>query len=380
MSEQKRVLLGVALAGLCVLPLSALGQGLVGPPQRIRTFEGFRGAGVTSSARAGSLAFFTVKDPYTYQSFWRSDGTVGGTFQIGPRTPPPQTPLRFGSSHGDLMLFTWALDATPEERNLWRSDGSDAGTFPITQGLSLAVDTGAGDSPTSLSVPETGLAFFSAGPRAASPDFELWATDGTAAGTRLVEDVNPAGLSNPRFLVDFKGQLFFLAETPEGRELWRSDGTAAGTERVADFHESGDAIAGVLQAGGALFVLVNKDPGVEVWRSDGTETGTTRVLDLPSMGLQRSVAAGTHLFLTAGGSPNPEMWAVDGATGEAVRLLTASVDELSAVGDHVFFAVSDDHGVEPWWSDGTPEGTHRIADICPGTCGSFSRFLGTYGG
>lgn len=386
MNLAKRILPGV-LALLGLAPLPALGQGSVGPLERIQVFPGFRGANLTSSLRAGSLAFFTVDGPYTLQTFWRSDGTVGGTFPIGPQNPPPQTVLRFWASHGDLALFTWALDAAPDDRNLWRSDGIDAGTFPITQGLSFAVDTGSGDSPTSLSVPATGLAFFSAGARSASPDFELWATDGTADGTRLVADVNPAGPSNPGFLVELGGRLFFLADTPEGRELWRSDGTAEETERVHEFHDSGDAIVAVLRAGGALFVLFDKNPGVEVWRSDGAETGTTRVLELPSLDLQRFALADGRLFVHGrldGLPQSHEIWAVDSATGEAVRVLQAvtSLDDLgmSAAGDGVFFQLIDERGLEPWWSDGTPGGTHRIADLCPGSCNSNPRFLGTFDG
>lgn len=385
MSLTRRILPGVALATLTLLPQSALGQGSIGPLERIQSFPGFRGAGVTAFSRAGSLAFFTVDGPYTLQTFWRSDGTAQGTFQIGPRIPPPQAPLRFWSSHGDLALFTWALDAAPEDRSLWRSDGTDAGTFPIAEGLDLAVDTGSGDPPTSLSVPARGLAFFAAGPRAESPDLELWATDGTVEGTRLVEDVNPAGPSNPSFLVELGGRLFFLADTPQGRELWRSDGTAEGTARVKAFHESGDAIVAVHQAGGALLVLIDRAPGVEVWRSDGTEAGTTRVLELPSR-LQRFTAGSRRLFLLMTVDANgqtKELWAVDGAAGGAVRFLqTATFADIYwlAVGNSVVFNLEDDHGLEPWWSDGTPEGTHRIADLCPGSCGSNPRFLGASGG
>jgi ELWxxDGT repeat protein len=385
MSLARWILPGAALATLSLLPHPALGQGSIGPLERIQTFPGFRGAGVTASLRAGSLAFFTVDGPYTLQTFWRSDGTAQGTFQIGPRNPTPQTPLHFWTNHGDLALFTWALDAAPEDRSLWRSDGTDAGTFPITQDLHLAVDTGSGDSPTSLSVPARGLAFFAAGPRSESPDLELWATDGTVEGTRLVEDVNPAGPSNPSFLVELGGRLFFLADTPQGRELWRSDGTAEGTERVQDFHESGDAIVTVLQAGGALLLLVDRAPGVEVWRSDGTEAGTTRVLELPALRLHRFTAGGRRLFLMTfdASGQNKELWAIDGAAGGAVRFLQATIfadiDWLAA-GDSVVFRLEDDHGVEPWWSDGTPEGTHRIADLCPGSCSSNPRFLGASGG
>ncbi|MFL6198557.1 MAG: hypothetical protein ACJ76J_05250 [Thermoanaerobaculia bacterium] len=49
--------------------------------------------------------------------------------------------------------------------------------------------------------------------------------------------MNPEGASQPRSMTAFAGRVFFLADTPQGRELWRSDGTPEGTERVLDLHE-----------------------------------------------------------------------------------------------------------------------------------------------
>ena len=58
---------------------------------------------------------------------------------------------------------------------------------------------------------------------------ELWVTDGTRPGTKLVKDIRAGQYgSNPQDLVAFKGQLYFSANDDViGRQLWRSDGTAA---------------------------------------------------------------------------------------------------------------------------------------------------------
>ena len=65
---------------------------------------------------------------------------------------------------------------------------------------------------------------------------ELWKSNGTAAGTVLVKDINPGpGDSLPRYLTNVNGTLFFDAnDGTHGSELWRSDGTAAGTQIVKD--------------------------------------------------------------------------------------------------------------------------------------------------
>ena len=63
----------------------------------------------------------------------------------------------------------------------------------------------------------------------------LWESDGTAAGTVLVEDFsgyyfNPNKyFANAAFLMSVNGTLFFDGPSPSGYEsLWESDGTARG--------------------------------------------------------------------------------------------------------------------------------------------------------
>ena len=70
----------------------------------------------------------------------------------------------------------------------------------------------------------------------ATDGFELWKSDGTAAGTVMVKDINPGpDGSNPSDLTNVNGTLYFEAnDGPNGAELWKSDGTAAGTVMVKD--------------------------------------------------------------------------------------------------------------------------------------------------
>ena len=62
-------------------------------------------------------------------------------------------------------------------------------------------------------------------------------TDGTAAGTALVADINPGsvGSSALGFTALGNGKFLFSAnDGTHGCELWVTDGTAAGTTLVAD--------------------------------------------------------------------------------------------------------------------------------------------------
>jgi ELWxxDGT repeat protein len=128
-----------------------------------------------------------------------------------------------------------------------------------------------------------GLAYFSRGFGAG--DYELWKTDGAAAGTVLVKDIKPgvAG-SNPKNLANINGTLWFSAnDGVNGTELWKSDGTVAGTVLVKDIS------AGIFPsnpanfrsaAGTIFFSSTDGTTGQELWKTDGTTNGTVQVKDI----------------------------------------------------------------------------------------------------
>ena len=75
---------------------------------------------------------------------------------------------------------------------------------------------------------------------------ELWRSDGTRRGTRMVKDINPGqrpccrgqGASSDPFALTAVGRtLYFVADDGiHGSELWRSNGTARGTRMVKDIN------------------------------------------------------------------------------------------------------------------------------------------------
>lgn len=79
---------------------------------------------------------------------------------------------------------------------------------------------------------------------------ELWRTDGTLEGTTIVRDINPgrpdAALYIPDFMLTKAGEsLFFRAsDGVSDTELWTSDGTEEGTRMVRDV-APGSAVSAV---------------------------------------------------------------------------------------------------------------------------------------
>ena len=114
---------------------------------------------------------------------------------------------------------------------------------------------------------------------------ELWKSDGTAAGTVLVKDINPGSSSSyPGNLTNVNGTLFFAANDGTGHELWKSDGTAAGTVLVKDITRL-PAASGLPRPPDererdAVLQRQRRAHGDELWKSDGTAAGTVLVKDI----------------------------------------------------------------------------------------------------
>ena len=77
-----------------------------------------------------------------------------------------------------------------------------------------------------------GILFFSASDGVHGD--QLWKSNGTATGTVMVSDINPVvdgtTYPYPQELTNLNGTLFFRADDGvHGPELWKSNGTAAGT-------------------------------------------------------------------------------------------------------------------------------------------------------
>lgn len=276
------------------------------------------------------------------------------------------------ASVGASFFFVGSDDRHGSE--LWVTDGTPAGTR-LVKDINLGRDSSRVAPGDSLG----GTLFFFADDGAYGP--ELWASDGTADGTRLVVDTTPEpwGISSGS-LAGVGTTLFFST----GTALWRSDGTPAGTFRLVAFTEA--RIEALIELGGALVFVA----GSELWRSDGTPGGTALLKGLPAGSyIGELTQAGGRIFFVVQQTTS-SLWASDGtadgtvkvsdldlaSTGAAVANQGRADASALSAGELFLFRVFHNLAFQLWRSDGTPEGTFRLA-----TAGYFGPgFAATPGG
>lgn len=201
----------------------------------------------------------------------------------GPKEPTSM--IVFGTGAGQRMYFAASDDIKGKE--LWKSDGTNEGTECID------INPDAGHSnPKYLTVVGNAFYFVASENTKLKTGNELWRSTGSLATTKLVKDILPGfesnnvtpRSSNPENLIEAGGKLFFTAFTPEtGRELWVSDGTAAGTKILKDIivGAGSPGIQEMRNVDGLLMFSANDGVhGREVWISDGTPVGTILLEDL----------------------------------------------------------------------------------------------------
>jgi ELWxxDGT repeat protein len=160
---------------------------------------------------------------------------------------------------------------------------------------------------------------------------ELWRSNGTRSGTSLVKDIDPgplvikktedteAGSSAPDKVLRTKKWIYFAAITTKyGEEMWKSDGTRKGTKLVKDINPGkagSDANDLTAYKGRVLFTADDGVHGTEMWRSNGTKANTNLLINLEpgAVGSEPGelTTSGPFLYFAASTpSAGEELWAV----------------------------------------------------------------------
>ena len=169
----------------------------------------------------------------------------------------------------------------------------------------------------------------------------IWVTDGTEGGTTLLTD--SASAQDPfkvRFLYSyekessyvFNGKILFWGDDGvSGEELWVTDGTAAGTKLLKDIrpgvgsYNNGVASIQAVRIEDRMYFTANSGrDGVELWVTDGTEEGTKVV-----------------------GPIHPQKW--DDYNEQLQYPTPLNVNDIVSFNGSVYFEqYSEDYGTELW--------------------------------
>ncbi|HYN22358.1 MAG TPA: hypothetical protein VE078_15460, partial [Thermoanaerobaculia bacterium] len=322
------------------------------------------------TAFAGSLLFSPGN------GLWRSDGTPDGTTMMSSADFADPAPLQ-----GGLVFRSGS--------RIWKTDGTASGTHPLLS-----------DNFVAESLKVAGDRIFFSGYSMFAPDaftgYELWSSDGTRDGTRLMKDIAPGTFpsnhgvqpnsSRPRQLTPVGSTLFFVPHSPDfGEEIWSSDGTPDGTILLADRCLGSCSSDVHLLSGFAGRLLFTS--GFSLWGTNVDGLGASRIRQIGYSSPDPAVFQG-RLFLfgeLAGG--REYLWSTDGTISGTVRVQEVSgldqprtAHEPTVLGNRLYFSSwTEAAGQELWVSDGTAAGTHLLADVRPGPESSVPRHLTAVG-
>lgn len=266
-----------------------------------------------------------------------------------------RVPLPYGfAATGNRTTFFLESDRAGTE--LWATDGTWKGTRVIANpslGTWAATVLGAVGARTLFSTASG-----------------LWATDGTTVGTTYLTDL-PGAASPQAFLSDGRDAFFVVATTDRLAQLWRTDGSRQGTALVAALGEAG-RFQSIARAGTQVVVLLEEG---DLWISDGRREGTRRVWTFDRVSSAMVPLGQAVLFVAVESTDygeDTELWRSDGTPGGTLPLTALGgsgtrlgpLGHLVRVGSTVFFAALDwEHGQELWRSDGTKAGTQRVSNF-----------------
>jgi ELWxxDGT repeat protein len=194
---------------------------------------------------------------------------------------------------------------------------------------------------------------------------QLWHTDGTAPGTRLLQEfrgtkvdvrLQPCATNRAFFVVSTRGQY--------SGQLWITDGTAAGTHAVSGAPK---IETWMIAAGSRAFFGLGAQHGFAIWVSDGSAAGTRRVAvmaapsvpgtDIYGVTAYTQRALGSNLILETAAyglrSTMHQVWRVS-PSGRLSLIRNGAGYALTTFRDKLYF-IDDRRGL--FESDGTAAGT-----------------------
>jgi ELWxxDGT repeat protein len=292
--------------------------------------DSVNGSSPTQLRASGERVFF-VAHLAGGQAIGISDGTSAGT-----SATLVDFSWTIASPAAANARYFFSISTTNSPGQVYATDGTAAGTTPIFEQSA---------SPHAIA---NGIVF------AAGRD--LWFSDGTLAATRKIHTFGASSFSLTFFSA---GELEWITQ---GSRLWTTDGTEAGTvELIPSQPPTGQVYEGI-RSGKLIYFIEDSGPdhGKRLWRSDGSAAGTTIVRDLGLMSAEFVGVTDGMTYLNVGG----KLYRSDGTESGTIELPVSSpcIFSGAAVGDALVLTSFASNGtLTVWRSDGTVTGTTQLA-------------------
>ncbi len=284
---------------------------------------------------------FSARDRDGHGVLWRTDGTEAGTGMLS-----NQIAAEWMHVVGNEVYFQGVASSEGGEQGLYRTDGTPEGTIYVSAGIDMVA---------SYLADLNGIVFFRNGYGG-----ELWKSDGTAAGTVLVKDVNPGEAESlPLNPTAYQNAIYFLAKGPDGHGLWKTDGTEVGTVIVKLLPPQADnRPPDSLQVGeGSLYFYYD----FKLWRSDGTEAGTQAISNNGIVSLPQIASQNGQVYYVVDLPGQQALWSsgTGGAQDVGLPGTLSDLAVLAASDGKLFFAATGPIGSGEIW-------VGRFTDPLPG--------------
>jgi ELWxxDGT repeat protein len=285
----------------------------------------------------------------------------------------------FNYCDGSSMYFVATTNGNTFE--LWKTNGTLAGTIKLSNISSTANTVGQWNA-------LNGKYIFSM-LNAATVGRELYYTDGTAAGTSILKDINVGTGSSLLGSGDFNycdGSTMYFVATTNGNtfELWKTNGTLAGTIKLSNISSTANTVGHWNALNGKyIFSMLNAATvGRELYYTDGTAAGTSILKDI-NVGTGSSLLGsgdfnycdGSSMYFVATTNGNTfELWKTNGTLAGTIKLSNIgstanTVGHWNALNGKYIFSMLNAAtvGRELYYTDGTAAGTSILKDINLGT-------------
>lgn len=232
-----------------------------------------------------------------------------------------QSPFTFPVLNG---ISYFVADDGVHGAELFRSDGSKDGTY-IVKDLFAGP---ASSNPVNITIAGSNIFFITNDSAKNDGSKNLWVSDGTASGTRLVKKFSYLYQS-----MALGNSLYFINNSTQ---LWKSDGTEQGTVMLFDFSKppfNGDAIGSIYIVNGRIFFTgsshnFNNNQYV-LWVTDGTVNGTVVISESATQPDQLMPGPGNLIYFSANQSVSNSkrvLWVTTGNPLETTRIASANTN------------------------------------------------------